>query len=248
MLLKDAKKFILDRNSPIPLYYQIYNFLSEKIKNPEMVGSKIPSEETLMNFFGVSRDTIRKALQLLKQEGVIESIPGKGTKVIRSIGLDILTSLRSFTEQMRLEKHVALTKVISVEWIKAGKKFSKLFEINEKDKILKIERLKGNELTFPIVFFISYISPASNLTGTEDFNGSLYELLNKLNKPIIKGDATIEARLADDKIAKLLKTEKNSPILFFERLGRTYNNLPIELVQGWFIGKLYKFRIHLTTK
>jgi len=247
MFLDDKKKINLDRSSPVPLYYQICKILSDQLKDPEMLGTKIPAEEKLMKVFGVSRATIRRALQSLEMNGMIERVRGKGTKVISSTSLESLTTIRSFSEQMYIENHVPITQVIETSWIPTDDRFIEIFKIPEGEKILRITRLRGNEVIFPLVLFVSYLSPKSGLTGNENFNGSLYEILKRINKPVIDGDAVIEAKLAEGRIAKLLKIDDGSPILYYERLGKTFNNIPIELVEAWYVGNHYKFKIHLSS-
>jgi len=107
--------------------------------------------------------------------------------------------------------------------------------------------LRGNESYFPLALFISYLTPGSRLTGEENFEGSLYELMRSKGSPVVDGDAIIEGRLAEGKIAELLKVENGAPILYYERLGSTINNEPVELVQCWYEARHYKFRIHLST-
>lgn len=248
MFFDDEKKINLDRSSPVPLYYQIYEILSNQLKDPKMLGTKIPSEEKLMKVFDVSRATIRRALQSLEINGMIERKRGKGSKVVSSTTLENLTTIRSFTEQMYIENHVPITQVVETNWIPAGDRFSEMFNIQKEEMILRVTRLRGNEVIFPIVLFISYLSPKSGLTGNENFNGSLYEILKKMNRPVIEGDAIIEAKLAEGRIAKMLKIDERSPILYYERLGRTFNNIPIELVEAWYVGNHYKFKIHLTSR
>ena len=62
-----------------PKYVQVYNQILSMIKRSQFApGSKLPSEEKLTNDFNVSRVTLRTALSLLKEDGVISSIHGQG--------------------------------------------------------------------------------------------------------------------------------------------------------------------------
>ncbi len=65
---------------------------------------------------------------------------------------------------------------------------------------------------------------------------------------VVEGDAIIEGRLAEGRIAKLLKIEEGAPILYYERVGCAANGEHMELVQMLHEATHYKFRIHLTTK
>jgi DNA-binding GntR family transcriptional regulator len=69
-------------NKRIPLYYQLENLLREKIVSGELEpGDKLPTELELIEQYGVSRITVRQALQALADEGLIERKQGRGTVV-----------------------------------------------------------------------------------------------------------------------------------------------------------------------
>ena len=73
---------MIDKNSPIPVYYQLKNDLTSKIaKGVWKPGECIASERELCEVYGVSRMTIRQAVGELVQEGVLLRIKGKGTFV-----------------------------------------------------------------------------------------------------------------------------------------------------------------------
>jgi len=74
----------IDRESAIPPYRQLYEILKEKISSGEIApGRRLPSELTLEAEYELSRDTIRKAVGLLRDEGLVETVPGLGIAVKR---------------------------------------------------------------------------------------------------------------------------------------------------------------------
>jgi GntR family transcriptional regulator len=71
---------MLDDSSPVPLYHQLYLLLCERIAAlPADVPSRFPTEQELIQTYGVSRVTVRKALEHLEADGVIVRKPGRGT-------------------------------------------------------------------------------------------------------------------------------------------------------------------------
>lgn len=248
MLLDPETRIALDRTSPVPLYYQICEITTDYIKKPEAIGRKLPTEEAMMKIFDVSRATIRRALQALESTGQISKLRGKRTVITNTASQELLTTIRSFTDQMRIEKHVPITKVVDIRHVPADKKLAELLNVSEGEKLLKISRLRGNEDVFPLALFVSHLTPKSGLSGSENFEGSLYALLREKGSEVVEGDAVIEARLAEDKIAELLEVEDGTPILYYERVGTNTRNESIEFVQCWYEGRHYKFNIHLTTK
>ena len=72
----------IDRHSFIPLYYQLAQLLREQITSGEWAaGAEIPSERELMQQYELSRNTVRQAMELLNQEGLIVRSLGSGTRV-----------------------------------------------------------------------------------------------------------------------------------------------------------------------
>jgi DNA-binding GntR family transcriptional regulator len=74
----------IERDSVVPVYEQIANVIAAQIESGELLpGARVPSESTLTQRFEVSRDTARRAVELLRQRGLVETRSGKGSYVIR---------------------------------------------------------------------------------------------------------------------------------------------------------------------
>lgn len=75
---------MIDREGPVPPYMQVANALRERIQSGQIPpGRRIPSLVELEAEFGVARDTLRKAVKVLKDEGLVETVSGMGVYVIR---------------------------------------------------------------------------------------------------------------------------------------------------------------------
>ena len=91
-------------------YQQIYQILKEQILEEKyLVGDFLPSENDLKEHYQVSRDTIRKALKLLQEEGFIETVQGMGSQVSRQAHFDFpvsqLTSYQEIVKAFRNQCH-----------------------------------------------------------------------------------------------------------------------------------------------
>src|SRR5258708_10312283 len=100
----------IDPDNPLPLYYQVYRSLVERIEAGEFSdGKPLPPERQLTEEYSVSRITIIKALSELKQEGRVEGKVGRGTFVIRTTPYnavpEIRTTLNALTFVCRLVSH-----------------------------------------------------------------------------------------------------------------------------------------------
>ncbi|HCX79146.1 MAG TPA: hypothetical protein DG577_07020, partial [Firmicutes bacterium] len=105
---------MLDNNSGIPLYLQVYEKLKLKITGglwPE--GSLIPAETSMMKQYGVGRETMRRAVLRLVNEGYLFRQQGKGTFVCRKRPQDGLEQIVSFTAEMLARGYKPGTKVLA---------------------------------------------------------------------------------------------------------------------------------------
>ena len=90
---------MIDKNSSLPLYHQIIKELKGQIKRNEYeAGQMIPSESELMGLYGVSRMTVRLAIDSLEKEGYVKKIQGKGTFVRESKMARKIEHISSFSE------------------------------------------------------------------------------------------------------------------------------------------------------
>lgn len=96
---------VLDKNTPIPLYFQLEKLIMEEIENGAYpVGSVIPTEKELSQMFGISRTTVRQAIADLVRKEQLYRIKSKGTFVARpKISQGFIQSIQSFDEDVRSE-------------------------------------------------------------------------------------------------------------------------------------------------
>lgn len=161
-------------------YQNIYKDLLDKIKNGKIAEySYLPSERELMEMYNVSRDTVRKALQLLLENGYIQKNKGKGSLVLDINRIEFpVSGVTSFKElQKKLDKKVET--IVSVfEEVQICNKLKP--HLNMKDGLIyHIERVRkiDNE---KIILDIDYINKSiiPNLTEV-DAKNSLYEYIEK---------------------------------------------------------------------
>ena len=123
-------------------YQKLFKQIEDKIKNEVYpVGEFLPSEHELMNSYSVSRDTVRKALSLLQEEGLIKKIRGQGSQVIREETVNFpVSSLTSYQELVQELGLRSKTNVVSLDKIIIDKKTSLLTGFQEFRMVWKIVR------------------------------------------------------------------------------------------------------------
>lgn len=125
-------------------YIEIYSQLLEMIDQGEIKsGEKLPSENELMKMYQVSRDTVRKSLALLEQNGHISKVKGKGSVVLdKKVYEFAVSGLTSFKEHSSGIGGKIETKVICLEKMEPDSTNKKRLQLQDDDQIWYIERLR----------------------------------------------------------------------------------------------------------
>lgn len=226
------------------LYTQVYEDMYDKIINGfYAVGDLLPSETKLQEEYGVSRITIRKAMDELQISGFIEKNPGIGTIVASNKRIVALKRIDSFSHENEKESSV----LVSFQVIKPSRRIRLKLSLSSADKVYQIDRIRkvnGKSIGFHRAFVpVKYIELASS-----DFEAdavSLYNLFNQNNIYLTNGIETIEAISASGEIQEYLDVKKEFPVLFKERISYSQNK-PIEFVEIYYRGDMYKYHIELS--
>ena len=232
-----------------PKYFIVKKAIVENIDNDLYHSNEaIPSEKKLMEFYNVSRITIRKAIDELVTEGYLYKIQGKGTYVKADEGSNNLFSITSSTEDVQKMgmKPSKKTKISRIEF--ASPKRAKALEISTNDQVEVIGRISYADLE-PLNYTIAFL-PEKIFPGLTEYDlehESLYKLINdQYGVRITKARRTIEAVLAKDEIAKYLEIEEGMPVILFRCV--TYGivsgkETPIEYFKCYYRTDKYKFYI-----
>lgn len=82
VLLFTVRGVTIEHDSPVPVYRQIAALLEADIRSGKLApGARVPSESYIVGTYGVSRDTARKAIAVVRDAGLIVTTPGKGSYV-----------------------------------------------------------------------------------------------------------------------------------------------------------------------
>ena len=235
----------VDHQNPLPLHLQVEQLLRKLIELPEYKnGAFLPREVELAKRLGVSRNTIRQASNKLHNEGLIIRKKGVGTKVASKNITTNLSEWHSFTQEMTSKGIPFKNLKFSIEWVKINKVIANFFDVEQGTKILKLSRLKGD--SEPFVYFESYFHPRIGLTGEEDFQRSLYEILeNDYHTVPTVSKEKIRAGIAGD-FAELLEIVKTEPILIRERFVSDPGDRPIEYNIGYYRNDKFTYSIQIT--
>ena len=225
----------IDHKSSIPLHAQVEKLLRRMIELPEYKDGKyLPNEVDMAKTLGISRNTVRQAINKLVYEGVLVRKNGVGTKVVNRSVNTRLSNWLSFTQEMRAKGIEIKNYELNSEWVEPDKELYDFFHLRKKEALLKLQRVRGRK-EYPFVYFISYFHPRIGLTGNEDFTRPLYDILEKDYSVFAKTSREeISALSADEFLADKLRIETGQPILKRKRYVFDPGNRPIEYNLGYY--------------
>lgn len=238
--------FRIDHNSMLPLHYQVEELLRNLIESPEYKsGQFLPGEVELSKKLGVSRNTIRQATNKLEYEGLITRKKGYGTKVAENTVNTRLDNWHSFTQEMNQQGISYINYLVRAEMVECDEKVSGFFNIPLKQEVVKLSRLRGDDHG-PFVYFESYFHPRIGVSLQEDFSQPLYQMLEEKYQTIVTvSRERIKARPANAITAKLLKIEKDEPVLIRERFVSGPGEKPVEYNIGFYVAQKFTYSIEI---
>lgn len=238
----------VDRSSPVPLYFQLAQSLQQNIQNGNIpAGSLLGNEIRLADELGVSRPTIRRAIEYLVTQGLLVRRRGVGTQVVRAQVRRPL-ELTSLYEDLSSAGQEPKTTVISVEEVPADRDVAEALKLDEGEPVMKLERLRFAE-SEPIAILQNYLPLDLAPIDAESLeNSGLYELMRGAGVHIHLAEQTIGARNATADEGKLLHEKRGAALLTMSRLAFDLTGRPVELGQHVYRASRYAFSLTLVER
>jgi GntR family transcriptional regulator len=216
------------------LYLQAYTSLREMIEGTEFEpGDRFPSERNLANLLGLCRMTVRRALEILLDEGLLERRSTRGTfvsspRVVRSITPD---SVLSLTYQIQKSGASAGGRLLSFEIVRSTRTIAQNLKLRIGKTVIRIRRLRFINAT-PICIETSYL-PAELVPNLkpEDLQGdaALYEILEKRYRILVAhSDDRISIAQVSAEEAKYLELKEGDAILLLRSVIVDSQERPVE--------------------
>ncbi|MCG4281257.1 GntR family transcriptional regulator [Lacticaseibacillus saniviri] len=226
-----------------PVYIQIHNQIKQDIEAGKWkIGDRIPSERDLAVTFGVSRMTLRQAVQTLVDEGVLERRIGAGTYVASQKVQEKVSGVTSFTDLMLAQGKQPSSKTISYHVAKPSLSEIEKLKLPEDAQVLRMERIRYAD-DVPISFEVATVpySLISSFSKSE-VTRSFYHTLEHKGQYILGGaQQTVSAMLASERIAEYLDIKRNEPILRLRQVSFLQDGQPFEYVRTQYVGTRFEF-------
>ncbi|MCI1287577.1 MAG: GntR family transcriptional regulator [[Lactobacillus] timonensis] len=226
-----------------PVYIQIHNDLRKSIEDGKWgVGEKIPAERELASEFGVSRMTLRQAIQTLVDEGVLERRVGAGTFVANRKVQEKMAGVTSFTELMQKAGKTPSSRTISYHLTTPSETEIDKLDLKPGEQVLRMERVRyANNV--PICYEIATV-PASMVQdfSKAEVTSSFYNTL-ETKAHLTPGHTTqhVSASNANEKIAEYLDIRRGDALLRTTQVSYLTDGRPFEYVHARYVGKRFEF-------
>lgn len=209
-------------------------------------GGRLPPERELSERFEVARETLRRTLRELEEEGLLERKQGAGTFVS---GQPVLKQpqLLSFSEEMQERGLTPSSELLSSRRIAAGAKLAQRLKIVPGSPVLELKRLRmanGEPMALETVYLSQALLPG--LEPQDLARGSLYELLERqFGLQIRSASQQIQATVLSEEEAQALDVPPYSPSLLIERLSVSASGEIVEYAKSLYRADRYRFEIQV---
>ena len=212
----------------LPAYMKIHDQIKKEIDEEIWkIGQRLPSERDLAEQFEVSRMTLRQAITLLVEEGVLERRMGSGTFVASTRVQEKMRGTTSFTEIIKAQGKTPSSQLISYR--------------RTLPNIIRMERVRyANHI--PVVYEVASI-PEKFIKNfnKEEITKHFFQTLQEHGYKIGKSQQTIYARLAKERIAHYLEIPKGHAILGLTQISYFDNGTAFEYVKSQYVGERFEF-------
>ncbi|MEM7117958.1 MAG: GntR family transcriptional regulator [Chloroflexota bacterium] len=228
---------MMNRQLPIPKYYQLAETLRHQILSGKRApGEQMATEAALCAEHRVSRGTVRQAVRLLVDEGLLWREQGRGTFVAEPRDRSQHFSLSSFADEMRRQSRQPSTRLLVNEVVVASDEVAARLGVGEKTAVFYIKRLRladGQPVAVETRYLAQSLCP--QLADEDLERQSLHWLfVQKYQIPLVRMEHVVELREVGEETAVLLQAAPDAQAFHVDRLTFTENEAGERVAAVWF--------------
>jgi len=251
-MYRAARRSAPDANAtmPLPRYHQIYLVLREQLAEGRFDATKpLPGEIGLAHAFGVSRVTMRSALERLAEEGLIVRQRGRGTFACPRRGgpPPVRASVSGLLENLLAMGLRTKVELVELATIPAPPEAAEALALAAEATVQKAVRVRSDK-GGPFAHITTFVPEAvARAFGRKELAAKpMLQLLEESGVKVYGADQTITAKLADNAVAPLLELELGAPLLAVSRVVYGAGGRPVQFLRGLYRPDRYEYQMHLT--
>ncbi len=232
------------------LYLQIIDFLFEDIKDGKYPpGSNLPSEEQLAREFSVSRVTLREALRVLEEDGIIIRRHGIGTFVRDRKIVPIQKLSKIFSTSVMFKKAGLGDQFAKINHnkIAAPRKVAEKLQISVGSEVWEVERLRtiGRQpAMYSLDFFPASIVPLGEEGKLKNYSHSLYKFLVEVCGQVPeRGKCILKPITGDKYLSMIMNVPRTTSLMYIESVDLNRKQQPIICAREYYLADLFEFQV-----
>ncbi|MHB8296046.1 MAG: GntR family transcriptional regulator [Acidimicrobiales bacterium] len=243
-----VERIVIDRNSPVPLYFQVAGHLGATIESGDLApGDFLPAEIDLAQRLSISRPTLRQAIDRLVDQGLVVRKRGIGTVVMpRPVHRPM--ELTSLHDDLAAAGRQPMTKVLKLETVAANTEAAAALGVSTDDQVVYIERIRHADGA-PLGLMHNYL-PGGLVTldvSTLERDG-LYSVLRASGVEPQIAKQTVGARAASRTEARLLEASPGLALLTIQRIAFDASGRVVEYGEHAYRADRYSFTTTLVAR
>ncbi len=238
----------VDRSSPVPLYFQVAQRLEQMIESGEMPpGCRLENEIALADQLGLSRPTMRQAIQHLVNKGLLVRKRGVGTQVVHA-RVRRHVELSSLFDDLDRANRQPRTEILSFDREAAPDDVAVALRLPAGTEVVAFERLRYAQ-DEPLALMRNYVPVGvADITAEALTRHGLYHLLRDAGVQLRIAEQTIGARKASATEARLLRETRGAPLLTMLRTAYDHTDRPVEYGSHVYRASRYSFEFTLAAR
>jgi len=235
----------IDRSSPVPLYFQVAQQIELAISEGDLApGDRLDNEISLAEQFGLSRPTMRRAIQELVDKGLLVRKRGVGTQVVHG-QVTRPVELTSLFDDLTRHHQAPTTVVLANEVILAPDEVAVMLAVTPGSRVLRLRRLRFGHGE-PLAIMENFLPEDLIVLGGMDLQArGLYQLMRSKGVNIRVAKQRIGARTGTPEECSLLNEKRGSPVLTMERAAHDDSGRPVEWGRHCYRASQYSFEVTL---